>query len=104
MSKGQTFRDFRSPIYLSLSCLFPRVFYLWVPLPRDIDSAQPGGLLLQAATLLVCPVLMVHGLFPKPLPLVLMTDVHPSVQPAHFLGASLVSQGTEALSHLQGTP
>lgn len=56
--------------HLQLSCLSsPKVFHLWVPHPllRHIDSAQPGGPLFQAASLLVSLLLMLHGLFHKAL-------------------------------------
>ena len=63
--------------------LLPRISHLWGPPPllRDVDLAQLGGPLLQAASLLVCPFLMVQGLFHKLLPQFSGLMKHPSVQP-----------------------
>lgn len=111
---GRLFRAMLSPIHrvssLALNCL------LW----GDPGNLPPVGPSRSSKRCRLCsawrppppgslptgPLPMVHGLFRKLLPSVLGPDETsqcPALS-AHFLGASLVSQGTEALSHLQGAP
>lgn len=84
---GHVFRAFLSPAHhvssLALHCLLPRISHLWGPplLLRDVDLAQLGGPLLQPASLLIFPFLMVHGPFHKLLPQFSGLMRHPSVQP-----------------------